>query len=592
MEASIRDILRLYWKHVRTQKHLVVMLAVGIALVNAIDLVIPLYYKKFFNLLAGNLPSDEQVQSLLGVLFVIVGFHALEWLFRRADHLTNNVFQPRVMASLLTDSYDYLQHHSFGFFANRFIGALVRKLTRLTRAFEVFADRVTWDLYHLVLAIIGPAIILATINGLLVALFVGWALLFIGLNVLFVRWKYRYDVARAQKDTEVTAVLADAISNHENIRLFDGFGHESARVRKVAGELQTLRTLTWNLDAISDAVQSALFIGIEFALMITAVRLWRQGVLTVGDFVLIQAYLLQLIHRLWDVGRYLRDLYESFSDAQEMVGILNTPHEVRDVPGAKPLVVGNGGIEFWQVNFSFQQTRRVLADFTLAIAPGEKVALVGPSGAGKTSAMKLLLRLHDVESGKILIDGQRINRVTLFGLRSAIALVPQEPILFHRSLLENIRYGRRDATEAEVVAAAKAAHADEFIESFPEGYQTYVGERGVKLSGGERQRVAIARAILKSAPILVLDEATSSLDSHSESLIQDALKKLMAGKTVIVIAHRLSTIRQMDRIIVMEGGRITDEGTHEQLLAKDGLYAMLWEIQAGGFLADDEQDKN
>ncbi len=225
------------------------------------------------------------------------------------------------------------------------------------------------------------------------------------------------------------------------------------------------------------------------------------------------------------------------------------------------------------------------------IAPGEKIALVGPSGAGKSTITKLLLRLYDINSGAIEIDGQNIAEVTQESLRNAIAFVPQEPVLFHRTLMENIRYGRRDATDAEVIDAAKKAHCHEFIAALPEGYNTYVGERGIKLSGGERQRVAIARAILKDAPILVLDEATSSLDSESEHLIQDALEVLMRGKTVIVIAHRLSTIMKMDRIVVLEGGQVVAEGTHEELLQQGGLYHKLWSIQAGGFIVD-EEDKH
>jgi ABC-type multidrug transport system fused ATPase/permease subunit len=268
-----------------------------------------------------------------------------------------------------------------------------------------------------------------------------------------------------------------------------------------------------------------------------------------------------------------------------MVELLEMPHDVQDITTATPLNVDKGRVTFRDVDFYFHETRPVLTRFNFAIESGEKVALVGPSGAGKTTITKLLLRLYDLKAGALEIDGQNIAHVTQDSLRNAIAFVPQEPVLFHRTLMDNIRYGRRDATDEEVIEAAKQAHCHEFIATLPQGYQTFVGERGVKLSGGERQRVAIARAILKNAPILVLDEATSSLDSESESLIQDALKTLMKGKTVIVIAHRLSTIMNMDRIVVMDGGSIVDQGTHAELLTKDGLYQKLWSIQAGGFLS-------
>jgi ABC-type multidrug transport system fused ATPase/permease subunit len=294
------------------------------------------------------------------------------------------------------------------------------------------------------------------------------------------------------------------------------------------------------------------------------------------------------IDRLWDLGNALKKLYEAFADATEMVEILNTPHDITDAPNASTLRVAKGAIVFKDVNFSFNESRGILSDFNLEIPSHQKVALVGPSGAGKTTITKLMLRFYDVTSGGIYIDNQNIAKATQRSLRNSVAFVPQEPVLFHRTLMDNIRYGRRDATDEEVMEAAKQAHCEEFIAKTPHGYQTYVGERGIKLSGGERQRIAIARAILKDAPILVLDEATSSLDSESESLIQDALEKLMEGKTVIAIAHRLSTVMKMDRIVVIENGAVVTSGTHDELVAHEGgLYKKLWEIQAGGFLTDD-----
>ena len=267
-----------------------------------------------------------------------------------------------------------------------------------------------------------------------------------------------------------------------------------------------------------------------------------------------------------------------------MVEILDMDHEIRDARGASELVVKKGSIEFKKVSFNFRKTRGIFKDFSLKIKGGEKVALVGPSGAGKSTITQLLLRFYDIGKGELLIDGQNTKQVTQDSLRDAIAYVPQDSVLFHRTLMENIRYGRRGATDEEVIEAAKKAHCHEFISQFPLGYDTYVGERGVKLSGGERQRVSIARAILKDAPILILDEATSSLDSESEAYIQDAFKTLMEGKTVIVIAHRLSTIMSVDRVIVLDEGKVVDSGTHKELIKRKGLYKKLWDIQVGGFL--------
>jgi len=326
---------------------------------------------------------------------------------------------------------------------------------------------------------------------------------------------------------------------------------------------------------------------IEGGLMFGALHFWKLGMLQIGDFVLIQAYLLTTFDRLVSVNRELRRFHDAYADSKEMVEILDTLHEVADKPGAKELKVTKGEVRFNKVGFSFHEEKGVFNDFNLHIKGREKVALVGPSGAGKSTLTKLILRLFDVKEGVIEIDGQNIAEVTQESLRDAISFVPQEPVLFHRTLMENIRYGRRDATDEEVIEAAKKAFCHEFISSLAHGYDTYVGERGVKLSGGERQRVAIARAILKDSPILMLDEATSSLDSTSEILIQRALQNLMVGKTVLVIAHRLSTIMKMDRILALKDGRVVEEGTHQELLMKRGLYASLWSHQAGGFLKDE-----
>jgi len=290
---------------------------------------------------------------------------------------------------------------------------------------------------------------------------------------------------------------------------------------------------------------------------------------------------------LWDFGRVTRHMYEGFAYCNEMTEILTMRYEVRDRIGAKPLVISDGKISFKKVDFNYNSTRSVLRKLSLDIRAGEKLGVVGHSGAGKSTLVSLLLRYYDLTGGDILIDDQNIAEVTQDSLRKSISLIPQDVMLFHRTIAENIRYGKWDATDQEVRAAAKLAYCDTFIEALPNQYETLVGERGVRLSGGERQRIAIARAILKNAPILILDEATSSLDSGSEAAIQKSLAHLMQGKTTIVIAHRLSTLKQMDRIVVIEDGHVQEEGTHDELIKKkNGRYAELWNLQVGGFITE------
>jgi ATP-binding cassette subfamily B protein len=401
---------------------------------------------------------------------------------------------------------------------------------------------------------------------------------------VFSQYKLGYDIKTADQDTKVTALLADTMSNSINVKLFSGQKSEADNFEKNTDKFSELAKIAWDFGNHANAFQGLAMIVLELVVTLFLVSSARAGNLTIGDFVLVQFYMGQIFGQLWGFGNNIKKIYQAFADANEMTLMLMEPHGIVDSSDAKILNVFSGKIQFQKIQFSYSKDNPILEEFNLEIKSGERVAFVGRSGAGKSTIIKLLLRFENVVSGKILIDGQVIQEVTQNSLRDAIAFVPQEPILFHRTLMENIRYGKSDATKDEVIAAAKAAHAHEFITKFPEGYDTYVGERGVKLSGGERQRVAIARAILKNAPILILDEATSSLDSESESYIRDALHNLMKGRTTIAIAHRLSTIRDADRIIVMEDGKIIEEGKHEELMkAESGMYQRLWDIQVGGY---------
>jgi len=586
MKANTRLTLKIYWDHIRKYRISFILTFISVVAVSTIAIIIPLYYKNFFDILATSPSRSVAVSSLVHILVYIAIFESISWVLWRVATYSASYFESGVCKDLTDTCFKYLHRHSFSFFNNSFVGSLVKKINRFTRSFENISDRVVFNLLPLVVNIIAILIVLSSRNLWLGLGLVIWIIVFMAVNLIFVFFKLKYDLERSEADTRVTGILADTITNNVNLKLFVGYDNEVENFDKATDNLKRLRLLTWNLSNLTEAAQGFLSIVLEIGIFYAAIMLWKQGILTVGDFVLIQSYLIMIFMRIWDFGRMIKFIYEDLADAEEMTVILDTPHEIKDVKGALKLNVKRGNISFVDVSFNYNETRRIISHFNLEIRSKEKVALVGPSGAGKTTIVRLLLRMHDVTSGKILIDGQKISRVTQESLWNNISMVPQDPILFHRSLLENIRYGKPNATEEEVMEAAKLAHCHEFIKEFSEGYQTFVGERGIKLSGGERQRVAIARAILHNTPILILDEATSSLDSGSEELIQSALDTLIKGKTVIVIAHRLSTIMKMDRIIVIDEGGIVEQGTHKALLKnKNGIYSKLWRVQAGGFIA-------
>jgi ATP-binding cassette, subfamily B, bacterial len=583
-KVRISEIIKIFLQHAKPYKWLLSFIVFGILVAETLAIIVPIFYKKFFDTLStASGQGSEYVTILTGIIVTILILHSGSWLFHRIAIFIHNWLQPTIMANLERKGFDYLLGHSSSFFANNFTGSLVRKVRRLSRAFEEFSDNILWELFPLLVIITGSMIVISFRSTTIVLLTIAWLIVFIISNYIVARWKLKYDEQKAEKDSEVTGVLADALTNQINVKLFANQMYEKGLFKIITEQFRKLRTYSWNLSEVNDALQYGLMIIIEFGVMYLAIGLWNKGEFTVGDFALLQGYLVSLFIHVHGLGRVIRRMYEAFADAKEMVAILNTPHEIQDTKSAKDIIIGKGKIDFSSITFRYRRTRTVFNKFKLVIKPKEKVAFVGPSGSGKTTIVQLLLRMHDVQKGKILIDGQNISKVTQNSLRKNIALVPQDPILFHRTLIENIRYGRLDATDKEVKLAAKKAHCEEFISKLSDKYNTYVGERGIKLSGGERQRIAIARAILTDAPILVLDEATSSLDSESEEFIQEALVELMKNKTTIVIAHRLSTILKMDRIIVMKHGEVVDTGTHKQLSSKKGLYKKLWEIQSSGF---------
>lgn len=587
MKKNAKQVYVIFWQHARKYKGLISLMLFSVVAMTAVYTAMPLYYQKFFDTLSVFSPGQGgALEKLTSILLFILLLQVTMWIFARISFFATAQFELRVMEDLANVCFVYLHGHSYRFFSNQFTGSLVRKVNRFVDGFEGVADKIYWDLLPLILRVIGVVGVLFFYNVTIGVIMFSWIVLYLGTNYVFALYKLKYDRASAEVDSETAGRLADTIANNLNIKVFSSFGDEFRWFRDLTHKQRKVANVAWNLSGVMDAVQGGFVAIIEVLIFFFAIRFWNAGIFTIGGFVLVQGYLFQLFRHLWNFGRTVRDLYRNVANSLEMTEILNTPQEVTDKPGAKELAAQRGEVEFKDVTFTYTKTREVITHFNLEIMPGEKIGLVGPSGAGKSTLIGLIFRFFDLKEGAIYIDGQNIADVTQNSLRRAIALVPQDPVLFHRTLMENIRYGRREASDAEVIEAAKQAHCHEFITQFPQGYDTYVGERGIKLSGGERQRVAIARAILKNAPILVLDEATSSLDSRSELLIQEAFSYLMRDKTTIAIAHRLSTVMKMDRIVVLKEGQIQETGKHEELLQKEsGLYKTLWDLQAGGFLS-------
>ncbi len=490
--------------------------------------------------------------------------------------------------------FRHIEYMDNKFHSDRFGGALVSQTNKFTNAYNTLMAAFNWNILNGLTAFFASLVVLFFVNPL-------YALAFSGVSVIYFMIIYRqmnkqipYNHNLSQSESQTTGKLADAITNIATVRAFAGekieaqlFNQQTTKTKKAYFDLMNIQMKNELISRSGTTIVKIL----SFAIGIISIVVLHAPI---GVLYLTLTYTLSLTERLWQFMFILKNINRSFGDSTDMTNILQIESNIKDPAYPETVRIARGEIEFVNITFSYGEgtPKPLFQDLSLKIKPGEKIGLVGHSGGGKTTFVQLLSRIMDVDTGHILIDGQNINDITQRALRARIAYVPQDPLLFHRSLMENIRYGRPEASDEEVIAVAKLAHAEEFIIASPNRYETLVGERGIKLSGGQRQRIAIARAMLKNAPILVLDEATSALDSESEVLIQDALWRLMEGRTAIVIAHRLSTIQKMDRIIVLDEGQIVEQGSHKELLRKDGTYARLWAHQSGGFITDEEEANN
>ncbi|MFT5532139.1 MAG: ATP-binding cassette subfamily B protein [Burkholderiaceae bacterium] len=538
---------------------------------------------------ASSMPPAQLMATLHAPLMLFVGLCVGELVFGRLAGGVQIRLGPRQRQHVTRALYHYLQHHSQRYMGNNFAGALAHRISETSLGVTQTLWSLITEFYPVLIVFVVSIGLLLNTHVRLAGFVLLWSVLFIGISYWLARHCQPFALKASAARSETTGQIVDAVTNLTSARLFARFGFERANLdRSLATEMVAIRISNTYNERVRWFQFSAAAI-LKVGVLYYALTLWSRDEISVGDFVMAVSLALLIINEARNLSRRFLEFFEYIGNVGNGVNVIVRPHEVVDAPGAVDALaapIRHGEIVLREVDFGYTAGRPVFDKLSLIIPAGQRVGLVGFSGSGKSTFVSLILRLYDVDAGQILIDGRDIRHITQDALHQQISLIPQDPSLFHRSLMDNIRYGRLDATDAEVVAAAQQAHAGDFIDAIPGQYQSMVGERGVKLSGGQRQRIAIARVILKDAPILILDEATSSLDSITERAIQDTLDEVMQRKTVIVVAHRLSTIAQLDRILVFDAGRIVEDGTHAQLLALRGRYFQLWSKQAGGFLED------
>ncbi len=574
----------LYWRHIKNHKRTFFVMLFAIPVGAAvIDSILPYVLAQAI----GELSGQNNGSNLTSILWLAAGVGLMGAILNYVGFRTLVTHESNMVQDLRESTFVSLMHKDYNFFANNKIGSMTSRYIDFVRSYVTIQDLFVIRTLGFILTVGSGTIILANQSPIVASIFV----LLISILILEIRWsaKKRASWRHERKNliSEIHGDVADTLTNSLVVKSYASEGREIAKLQKKTRRFTVIFRKDIGFIMTEGSTRVLLMIITQIVAIILSAGLIKNGQMNIATAVFVLAYMQRIGSQLFVLGDIINGYDQAFLDAQPMTEMLLSQNSVDNISGSKDLVLKSPSITLHDVTFRYPSTNiDVLSKVSLTIPAGQKVGLVGPSGAGKSTLVNLLLRFSDTTEGSILIDGQDIKNITQSSLRNNIAYVPQEPMLFHRSIKENIIYGKPNASEKQIISAAKRSNALDFINQLPQSFDTMVGERGIKLSGGQRQRVAIARAILKDSPILILDEATSALDSESEKLIQESLENLMKNRTSIVIAHRLSTIAKLDRIIVLENGKIIEDGTHQNLLAQKGTYAKLWAHQSGGFIEE------
>ncbi|MEJ0010911.1 MAG: ABC transporter ATP-binding protein [Alphaproteobacteria bacterium] len=582
------SLLRFYWRALRPYRWRLGFIVLAPVMIAVENNALPYALKLVVDGVSGFTGPRSDIWRIMRtpVLIYIGALSLMMVVFRIREFLGMQV-APRIEAMLRFTLYDHVTQHAQRFFADTFAGSLASKVGDLPRATQALIDFVSWRLVSSGSIILLACVLIATtVHWVYAAIILAWVAVHLVLTTVLGQRVDRLAAVNTENRSRTTGTLVDILSNFSSVRAFARQAPEREFLMGFQQREMQSRRAVLRAILLTRAVTDLPMVAMYAILFVALVMGWERHYVTTGDMVYVLFAAFLVLEQTWLLGADFPQFFSELGTARQALALLDIPPEIVDRPGAGAIRIEKGEIEFEHVTFNYRKGMGLFTDLSLTIPAGQKVGLVGFSGSGKTSFAQLLLRFYDVKSGRILIDDQDIAQVTQDSLRAQIAFIPQDTSLFHRTLMENIRYGRPDASDEEVRDASRRADCESFIAALPDGYGTYVGERGVKLSGGQRQRVAIARAFLKDAPVLLLDEATSALDSVTEAAVQHALYTLMEGRTTIVIAHRLSTLSRMERILVFSEGAIIEEGAHEELLARGGHYANMWRMQAGGFLPE------